>query len=67
MGAPDNRVVPDAEIVGVVADVKQVGLDEEAPEAVYAPHALVPLDHQLHVRRAHVDGDPASLTPAVRG
>ena len=26
---PDNRVVPDSEIVGVVADVKQLGLDEE--------------------------------------
>lgn len=42
MGAPDNRVVPDSEIVGVVADVKQQGLDEERPEAVYVPHALQP-------------------------
>ena len=42
MGTSDNRVVPDSEIVGIVADVKQIGLDEERPEAVYVPHALVP-------------------------
>jgi putative ABC transport system permease protein len=41
LGAPDNRVVPDAEVIGVVADVKQRGLDEERPEAVYAPHVGV--------------------------
>jgi putative ABC transport system permease protein len=65
MGAPDNRVVPDAEIVGVAADVKQTGLDEERPEAVYAPHALVPVisDFTFAVRTS---GDPAALAPAVR-
>jgi putative ABC transport system permease protein len=41
MGTSDNRVVPDSEIVGVVADVKQRGLDEDRPEAVYAPHAVI--------------------------
>ena len=62
MGAPDNRVVPDSEIVGVVADVKQRGLDEERPEAVYAPHALVPLHRQPHLRAAHHDrpGQPGA-------
>jgi len=42
MGTPDNRVVPDSEIVGVVADVKQAGLAEASPETVYVPHRLVP-------------------------
>jgi len=66
MGAPDNRVIPDSEIVGVVADVKQLGLDEERPETVYAPHAAVPVVASVTfaVRTA---GDPAALAPAVRG
>ena len=65
MGAPDNRVVPDSEIVGVVADVKQSGLDEERPEAVYAPHALVPgIGSVTYALRTTTD--PAGLAPAVR-
>jgi len=43
LGAPDNRLFEDAEIVGVVGDVKQVGLDEAVSEAVYLPHRLVPI------------------------
>ncbi len=65
MGAPDNRVVPDSEIVGVVADVKQRGLDEERPEAVYAPHSLVPgIGSVTYALRTTTD--PAGLAPAVR-
>jgi len=65
MGAPDNRVVPDAEIVGVAADVKQRGLDEERPEAVYVPHAAQPTmpSFTFALRTA---GDPAALGSAVR-
>jgi predicted permease len=65
MGAPDNRVVPDAEIVGVVADVKQRGLDEERPEAVYAPHRGVPWA-QSFTFAIRTATDPAALAPAVR-
>ncbi len=65
MGAPDNRVIPESEIVGVVADVKQTGLDEESPEAVYAPHALVPyIASFTFAIRTSVD--PAALAADVR-
>jgi putative ABC transport system permease protein len=65
MGAPDNRVVPDSEIVGVVADVKQTGLDEARPEAVYVPHGLVPsiTSFTFAIRTST---DPTSLAPAAR-
>ena len=65
MGAPDNRVVPDAEIIGVVADVKQRGLDEQQPEAVYAPPSVVPWASSVTyaVRTAT---PPELLVPAVR-
>ena len=65
MGAPDNRVVPDSEIVGVVADVKQTGLDEEMPEAVYVPHGLVPVISNVTFA-IRTSTDPSSLAPAVR-
>lgn len=52
MGAPDNRVVPEAVIVGVAADVKQLGLDEATSETVYIPHRMAP--------------GPGSMTIAVR-
>jgi len=65
MGAPENRVVPDSEIVGVVADVKQTGLDEERPEAVYAPHALVPAISSFTFAIRSTT-DPAGLAPAAR-
>lgn len=65
MGAPDNRVVPESEIIGVVADVKQRGLDEARPEAIYVPHAMqrrMP-SFTFAVRTTT---DPAALAPAVR-
>jgi predicted permease len=66
MGAPDNRVIPDSEIVGIVADVKQTGLDEERPETVYAPHATEPRITNLTFA-VRSSGDAAALAPAVRG
>jgi putative ABC transport system permease protein len=65
MGTSDNRVVPESAIVGVVADVKQTGLDEERPEAVYVPHALVPsISSFTFALRTSVE--PAGAAPAVR-
>lgn len=42
LGAPANKLIDEAVVVGVVADVKQSGLDESSPLAVYVPHALLP-------------------------
>ncbi len=66
MGASDNRVIPDSEVVGIAADVKQTGLDEESPEAVYAPHGLVPTitGFTFAIRTAT---DPAGLVAPARG
>jgi putative ABC transport system permease protein len=65
MGAPDNRVVPESEIVGVVADVKQRGLDEAHPEAVYVPHAM---ERRMpsFTFAVRTSADPAALAAAVR-
>jgi putative ABC transport system permease protein len=65
LGAPDNRVVDDAEIVGVVADVKQTGMDEASPEAIYVPLGLNPwiTGIQFAIRTST---DPETLGPAVR-
>ena len=65
MGTSENRVVPDSEIVGIVADVKQIGLAEEQPQAVYVPHALVP-DISSFTFAIRTTGDPAALAPAAR-
>jgi predicted permease len=65
MGAPDNRVVPDSEIVGIVADVKQQGLDEERPEAVYVPHGLVPSIANVTFA-LRTSTNPAGLASAAR-
>jgi putative ABC transport system permease protein len=65
LGAPDSRVVDDAMIVGIVKDVKQQGLDESSPTAVYIPHpetTFVPTFS--FALRSSID--PASLTSAAR-
>lgn len=65
MGAPDNRVVDDAVIVGIVADVKQQGLDEASPATVYIPHLEAPFVPAFSFAlRTSVDA--GSLTSAAR-
>jgi putative ABC transport system permease protein len=65
LGAPDNRLFPDAEIVGVVGDVAQLSLDTGGGETVYGTHRLMPFwgTFTFAVRTAV---DPASLTSAIR-
>ena len=52
------------EIVGVVGDVKQYGLDQETPVQTYEPYLQEPFSFMsLVVRTA---GDPTSLSGAIR-
>lgn len=52
------------EVVGVVADVRQKGLADDAPPAVYVPHAQSPTAAvTLAVRAA---GDPGAMLSAVK-
>lgn len=65
LGAPDNRLFPDAEIVGVVGDVKQTALDEATSEAVYIPHRLMAgWPSMSFVLRTPIE--PTSLATAAR-
>jgi len=65
MGAPDNRVVAESTIVGVVADVKQTGLAEAESEAVYIPNVMTPgISSLTFALRTSIP--PASVAPAVR-
>ncbi|HEY2854763.1 MAG TPA: ABC transporter permease [Gemmatimonadaceae bacterium] len=47
-------------IVGVVGDVKQVGLDQETPPMLYLPYAQAPQSNLRVLLRTHVP--PSSLT-----
>jgi putative ABC transport system permease protein len=65
LGAPDNRLFPEGEIVGIAADVKQTGLDEDRPEAAYVPFAVMPYWSQFSFA-IRTSGDPAGLALAAR-
>jgi putative ABC transport system permease protein len=55
---------PGGEVVGIVRDVKQYGLHEDARAEAYLPHAqLASRSMRVVVRTA---GDPAALTGALR-
>jgi len=53
------------EVVGVVGDVKQYGLDQKTPLETYEPFAQQPFSSMSLVVRAA--GDPAALSNAIRG
>ena len=52
------------EIVGIVGDVKQYGLDQDTPLQTYEPYTQQPFSFMTLVVRAV--SDPANLTPAIR-
>jgi putative ABC transport system permease protein len=65
LGAPDNRLFPDAEIVGIVGDVAQLSLDAGGGETVYGTHRLMPFwGGFTFAVRTRVE--PASITSAIR-
>jgi putative ABC transport system permease protein len=53
------------EVVGVVGDVKQYGLDQKTPFETYEPFAQEPFTQMSLVVRAA--GDPAQLSNSIRG
>ncbi len=64
LGAPDNRVIQHAPIVGVVGDTRDAGLGTDPLPTVYIPLAMKPEWPQLtYIIRT--DGDPTTVaTPA---
>jgi predicted permease len=66
LGAPPEHVLfPLGRIVGVVSDVKQIGLGADPPGMVYLPHRLAPYWNGFSVM-VRVSGDPHAMVPAVR-
>jgi len=62
IGPPERE--PWLKIVGVAADVKNVGLDAETALATYEPHAQRPWSDMSVILRT--SGDPAHVADAVR-
>lgn len=65
LGAPNNRLFPDAAVVGIVGDVKQSSLVEARSEAIYIPHALMPGSNGFSFA-LRTSGDPIAVTSAAR-
>jgi predicted permease len=60
---PEGRPPAGGEVVGIVGDVRELGLDQEQPPEAYVPHAQLPAEGMDVVLRTSVD--PLSLGPAV--
>jgi predicted permease len=60
-----ERVVDEAEIVGVIPDVKQGTLTDPVQPAVYVPHEQWTMRRMAMVVRAEID-NPGSLIAAIR-
>ena len=65
LGAPDNRLFPDARIVGVVGDTRDLGPAAAPVPAVFIPARMMPRWNSFsYVLRT--TGDPAALVGPVR-
>ena len=65
-GQIGEQTVGQAEIVGVIPDIKQASLQGDAQPAVYLTHEQLTMRKMAVVVRAETD-DPAALIPAIRG
>jgi putative ABC transport system permease protein len=63
-GRPDFGKPITAQVVGVVADVREFGLDVPPPPVVFVPYTANPWGNTFLIARAA--GDPRSLVPALR-
>lgn len=61
---PGTQVIAGGEIVGIVGDVKQSGLDDDARAMVYIPFAHAPFDHVSVLVRS--SADPRLVESAIR-
>jgi putative ABC transport system permease protein len=62
---PDNALTPKSAVVGIVSDVRQLGLDSDPPGMVYVPHRVMPFWSAFaFVLRTAVDAQ--SVMPAAR-
>jgi putative ABC transport system permease protein len=64
-GQIGEQTVAQAEIVGVIPDIKQADIQDRVQPAVYLPHELLTMRKMAVVVRAQND-DPAALIPAIR-
>jgi putative ABC transport system permease protein len=60
-----EQIVDEAEIVGVIPNIKQASLQDDVQPAVYLPYEQLTMRKMAVVVRAEND-DPASLIPAIR-
>jgi predicted permease len=60
---PEGRPPAGGEVVGIVGDVKEEGLDQQNPPEVYIPHAQLPVNAMDVVLRTTIE--PLSLTRSV--
>jgi predicted permease len=63
---PDNALIPASPVVGIVSDVKQLGLDSDPPGMVYVPHRLMPF-WPTFAFMLRTSVEPASVMQAARG
>ena len=61
---PDGKPPAGGEVVGIVGDVKELGLDQENAPEVYIPHAQLPVNAMDVV--LHTAVDPLSVTRSVQ-
>ena len=60
-----EQTVDEAEIVGVIPDIKQVNLQDRVQPAIYLPHEQLTMRKMAIIVRSETD-DPAALIPAIR-
>jgi putative ABC transport system permease protein len=62
---PDDAITPKSTVVGIVSNVRQLGLDSDPPGMVYVPHRVMPFWPTFaFVLRTAVE--PQSVMPAAR-
>ena len=62
----ENENQPVREIIGIVGDVRQLGLDEDVVPVMYVSYLQTPVNRMDLVVRSVAD-NPAEIAPAVRG